>query len=314
MNSIVIPVYKNEENIPHLLAALENLNEIIDNLEVVFVIDGSPDRSAELLKKALPNCSFSSQLLLLSKNFGSFAAIRVGLEAAQGDRFAVMAADLQEPPELVEKFFSVLQTETDVDIVIAVRKKRSDPVMSKFASSLFWFFYRKIIMPEMPPGGIDIFACNSIFRDNLLLLKEAHSSLIGLIFWMGFNRKMVEYERQPRLNGKSAWTLIKKWNYLKDSIFSFTDRPIQLLSWIGVTGVIISSCLGVCIFIAKIFGWIQIPGYTATILTIIFFGTLNILGLGIIGTYAWRTYENTKKRPPSLVMRRTQFIPDKVKQ
>lgn len=313
MNSIIIPVYKNEENIPHLLTALEKLNGCIDNLEVVFVIDGSPDKSAELLKSSLPNCNFSSQLLLLSKNFGSFAAIRVGLEAAQGERFAVMAADLQEPPELVQQFFSTLQQETDIDIVIGVRKKRSDPTKSKFASSLFWFFYRKLVMPEMPPGGVDIFGCNKVFRDNLLLLEEAHSSLIGLIFWMGFNRKMIEYVRQPRLHGKSAWTLIKKWNYLKDSIFSFTDRPVQLLSVVGFIGVLISGCMGICIFIAKLLGWIQTPGYSATILTIIFFGTLNVLGLGIVGTYAWRTYENTKKRPLSLIMCRTQFTPNKVK-
>ncbi len=313
MNSIVIPVYKNEENIPHLLTSLEELNEKIDDLEVVFVVDGSPDRSAELLKKALPECNFSSQLLLLSKNFGSFAAIRVGIEAAKGNHFAVMAADLQEPPELTVKFFSILQTEPDIDIVIGIRKKRSDPFMSKAASSLFWFFYRKFVMPEMPPGGIDIFGCNKLFRDNLLLLEEAHSSLVGLIFWMGFNRKFIEYDRRPRLHGKSAWTFIKKWNYLKDSIFSFTDRPIQLLNWIGITGVLISGCLGLCIFIARIFGWIMVPGYSATIMTIIFFGTLNILGLGIIGTYAWRTYENTKKRPLSLIMRQTNYTPKKVK-
>ncbi len=314
MNSIVIPVYRNEENIPHLLTALEKLNNCIDKLEVVFVVDGSPDRSAQLLKNTLPSCSFFSQLLLLSRNFGSFAAIRVGLEAAKGEHFAIMAADLQEPPELIQQFFSILQAETDVDIVIAARKKRSDPIMSKFASSLFWFFYRKMVIPEMPPGGVDIFGCNKTFRDNLLLLEESHSSLVGLIFWMGFTRRIVEYERQPRLHGKSAWTLIKKWNYLKDSIFSFTDRPIQFLSWIGLAGVFISGCMGMCIFIAKLLGWIQTPGYSATILTIIFFGTLNILGLSIVGTYAWRTYENTKKRPLSLVMRQTQFTPQKVKE
>ncbi len=313
MNSIVIPVYKNEENIPYLLAALEKLNSCIDKLEVVFVVDGSPDNSAQLLKNSLSSCGFFSQLLLLSRNFGSFAAIRVGLEAAKGECFAVMAADLQEPPELIQQFFSILQTETDVDIVIAVRKKRSDPMMSRLASSLFWLCYRKMVMPEMPPGGVDIFGCNKIFRDNLLLLEESHSSLVGLVFWMGFTRKMVEYERQPRLHGKSTWTLAKKWNYLKDSIFSFTDRPVQFLSWIGLAGALISGCMGICVFIAKLLGWIQTPGYSATILTIIFFGTLNILGLGIVGTYAWRTYENTKKRPLSLVMRQTQFAPKKVK-
>lgn len=306
MNSLIIPVYKNSENIPSLLIALQELNKQIANLEVVFVVDGSPDDSALLLSESLPKTGLTAQLLLLSRNFGSYPAIRAGLKAARGELFAVMAADLQEPPELITTFFKVLETEP-VDIVVANRESRDDPWLSQLASSMFWKLYKKFVVPEMPEGGVDIFACNQVFRDQLVLLDESHSSLVALLFWMGFRRKVVGYTRLAREHGKSAWTFKKKYVYFKDSIFSFTDVPIKLLTWLGTLGIIFSTIMALTVLLAKITGWVIVPGYAATVLTIIFFGALNLLGLGIIGTYAWRTYENTKQRPSALVMRQMEF-------
>jgi len=156
MNSLIIPVYKNSENIPSLIEALKELDQQISNLEVVFVVDGSPDSSAKLLTETLPTSGITAQLLLLSRNFGSFAAIRAGLKAACGERFAVMAADLQEPPELVTTFFKMIESEP-VDIVIATRESRSDPLLSRLASNMFWKLYKKFVVPEMPEGGVDVF-------------------------------------------------------------------------------------------------------------------------------------------------------------
>lgn len=306
MNSLIIPVYKNAENIPLLLLALQELNRQIASLEVVFVVDGSPDSSASLLTQLLPTSGLRSQLLLLSRNFGSFAAIRAGLQAARGERFAVMAADLQEPPELVITFFKVLESEP-MDIVIATRDSRADPLLSRLASNIFWKLYKKFVVPEMPEGGVDVFACNRTFRDHLLQLDESHSSLVALLFWMGFRRKVVGYTRLAREHGKSAWTLKKKYIYFKDSIFSFTDAPIKLLTWVGSFGILFSVMMALTVLWARLSGWVIVPGYSATVLTVIFFGALNLFGLGIIGTYAWRTYENTKRRPSALVMTQVYF-------
>lgn len=307
MNSLIIPVYKNAENIPSLLAALKYLNEQIAGLEVVFVVDGSPDTSAKLLTESLPTTGLNAQLLLLSRNFGSYAAIRAGLIAARGERFAVMAADLQEPPELVTTFFKVLETEP-FDIVIASRESRSDPFLSRLASNSFWAMYKRFVVPDIPNGGVDVFACNRAFCDQLLKLDESHSSLVALLFWMGFRRKEVTYTRQERQLGKSAWTFSKKYAYFKDSIFSFTDIPIKFLTWIGSLGILFSVVMALIVLVGRLTGWVNVPGYSATILTVIFFGAVNLLGLGIIGTYAWRTYENTKRRPASLVMSK-KFYP-----
>jgi polyisoprenyl-phosphate glycosyltransferase len=300
--TLVIPVYRNEGSIPHLLAAICMLNHKLSNkLEVVFVVDGSPDRCYELLRDALPLQPFASQLILLSKNFGSFMAIRTGLQFGKGSRFAVMAADLQEPPDLVLEMDRILCSK-DVDVVVGVREGRNDPLLSRLASQLFWGLYRRYVVPEIPSGGVDVFGCNKKFRDTLLTLGERHSSLIAQIFWLGFRREVVTYTRQERQHGKSAWTLRKKVNYLMDSVFSFTDLPIRLLLSVGGGGAVMAAAFGLFVLFAKLCGMINVPGYAMTMLLISFLGCLILLGLGIVGSYTWRTYENTKNRPLAIPM------------
>ncbi|OQA34069.1 MAG: putative glycosyltransferase CsbB [Betaproteobacteria bacterium ADurb.Bin341] len=311
MLSVVIPVYRNEGSIPDLIAALSEValkaqQDYGCPVEVVFVVDGSPDNCHTLLAEHLPKAPFASQLLLHSRNFGSFAAIRSGLAAAQGEFFAVIAADLQEPPELTLQFLEKLKT-GDYDVVVGCRENRQDPLLSRASSNLFWKLYKRFVIRDIPEKGVDVFGCDRPFRDQLLQLSEANSSLVGQIFWLGFRRGEVTYERRERQHGKSAWTLKKKINYLLDSIFSFTDLPVKLLTLFGAIGVFGSLLLALFIVLAKAFGSITVPGYTATVLTVIFFGGLNSLGIGIVGTYAWRAFENTKSRPLSIVMATRSF-------
>ena len=167
--------------------------------------------------------------------------------------------------------------------------------------------YKSFIIPDIPKGGVDIFGCNKSVYKRLLELNESHSSLIAQLYWLGYRKKEIGYERLKRQFGSSKWSLKKKIKYFFDSIFSFTDLPIQILSAIGIVGLLLSSILGLFVIYAKLIGDIHIPGYATTILVILFFGTLNTLGLGIVGTYAWRSYENTKKRPQSLVMLEKNF-------
>lgn len=299
--SVIVPVYKNTESIPRLLEAIRSLNVCLDDdIEAVFVVDGSPDTSFAQLKAALPDLPFAAQLLSHSRNFGSFPAIRTGLAAARGEYFGVMAADLQEPPELLISFFEALSSE-ECDVAIGTRNARKDPWSSRMASGAFWGLYSKIVVKDMPKGGVDIFGCNRAFRDQLLLLEESRSSLIALIFWLGFRRKLVSYERQERQEGKSSWTLKKKLEYMMDSIFAFTDYPIRVLIRMGTLGSLVALGIGIVILIAKLSGAIDVPGYAATMLVVILLGTLNLLGLGLVGDYAWRAYENSKHRPLAIV-------------
>lgn len=311
MLSIVIPVYLNEESIPELIEALNDIARIAmrdhyQQTEVVFVVDGSPDDCHAVLEKTLPKASFSSKLLLHSRNFGSFAAIRTGLMAASGNYFSVLAADLQDPPEMVLQFIKKLAI-GDCDIVVGCRENRDDPTFSRLASNTFWKLYKKFVIPEIPEKGMDIFGCNRVFRDHLISLEESNTSLVGLIFWLGFKREEVSYIRVARKHGESAWTLKKKINYLMDSIFSFTDLPIRLLTIFGMLGIFISMMFAFVIVAAKLFGSIDVPGYAATVLIVMFFGGINSLGLGIVGAYSWRTYENTKRRPLAVVTKIQSF-------
>ena len=307
MLSLIIPVYRNEGSIPELLAAVQGLHrQLAGALEVVFVVDGSPDRCHALLREQLPATGLRATLVLLTRNFGAFAAVRTGLQHARGEHFAVMAADLQEPPELVPQMQAVL-ARGEADVVVAERALRHDPFMQRWQAQLFWAAYRRWVVPEMPPGGVDIFACNQAFRDALLGLHESRSSLIAQIFWLGFRRASVPYARQPRRHGASAWTWSKKIAYLADSVFAFTDLPVRWLTRAGLLGMAVAVVMAGLVLFGKLTGLIEVPGYSMTMIAILFFGALNLLSLGIVGTYAWRAYANTKQRPQAVALRIDRF-------
>ena len=309
MISLIIPVYKNSKSILALLRAVQQLNDDLHGeLEAVFVVDASPDDSYLKLSAELPKARFRSQLLLLSRNFGSFAAIRAGLAVGRADHFAVMAADLQEPPELVAKFAERLASGT-CDVVVGQRAGRADPLLSRAFSALFWGLYRRFVQREVPEGGVDVFGCTSAVRDQIVLLTENNSSLVGLLFWVGFRRDAVPYVRREREAGKSGWTFKKKMAYLMDSVFGFTDLPIRILLRLGSFGLVLSIALATAVLVLKVLGDIPVPGYAATVLTVVFFGALNCFGLGIIGGYVWRTFENTKSRPNFIVASQHRFEP-----
>ena len=307
MLSLGIPVYKNEQNLDRLLDALAKLNlQLPEKLEVVFVIDGSPDRCFDILRERLAASSLDSRLVSLSRNFGSFAAVTAGLEAGGGDYFAVLAADLQEPPDLVVQFLDALQRD-EADIVFGCRTGRSDPWLSELFSRLFWWIYRVFVVQEMPRGGVDVFGCTRDVRNRLLGFKELNTNLIALLFWLGFRRKSIGYYRQPRKEGASAWTFSKKLHYCLNSVFNFTDLPIQILLYSGIVGIASSVLFAGILTGAKLHGDISVPGYTPIVLAIMFFGGLTSLGLGIVGQYLWLCLQNSRNRPTYIVASTQEF-------
>lgn len=300
-HSLVIPIYRNAENIPALLVALDELsNKLAGDIEVIFVIDGSPDNSGELILAA--ERRYTSRVIFHSRNFGSFTAIRTGLEYSRGKYVAAMAADLQEPPELILQFFELLSRD-EFDVVFGQRTSRNDPSITTFLSGAYWALYRRLVLPAMPKGGVDVFGCNRNVVETILSIEEPNSSLVAQLFWAGYRRGFVSYERRPRLAGKSAWSLRRRLRYMMDSIFSYTDLPIVLLLWLGVAGCLSSLVFGLITFISWLYGAIDARGYTTIVILISFFGSLNLLVQGIVGSYLWRTFENTKKRPLRVISR-----------
>ncbi len=299
--ALIIPVYQNEASLPDLLDVVTTISNETDNqLIAVFVVDGSPDQSYVLLREMLPNQTFPSQLLVLSRNFGSFSAIRAGLEAVESSHYAVMAADLQEPGELVSRFFNALESD-ESDVVLGRRIAREDPFLSKVTAQVFWNLYCRFVQPEMPKGGIDVFGCSRKVRDTLLTLDEGNSSLVGLLVWVGYRQLEIPYTRIERVKGKSGWTFRKKVAYMLDSAFAFSKLPLMLMFATGFFGLVTSLVVGTIVFLSWSSGLITVSGYTPIMLSIFFCTSLILIGLGIVGAYVWRTFENTKRRPLSIV-------------
>jgi glycosyltransferase involved in cell wall biosynthesis len=305
--SVVVPVYGNEATIPLLLERLAGLAGDLDGpMEAVFVVDGSPDNSLALLRGLLPTSGLRAQLVTLSRNYGALSATRAGVQVARGDYIAMMAADLQEPVSLVEDLFARLTT-GDYDVAVGVRTGRDDPALSSLFAKAFWGFYRRFVQKDVPAGGVDMFGCTRQVAGELLRLDESHTSLVGLLYWLGFRRAEVPYARQEREPGKSGWSFRRKLRYMTDSVFSFTDLPITLLLTGGVLGVLGSLVAGIAVFAAWASGNVEIEGYTPLMLTLLLLCSSILLALGIVGSYVWRTYENSKGRPTSIVMSHETF-------
>lgn len=296
-NTLVVPVYRNADTVVALVEAVRQISEEVPGgLEAIFVVDGCSDRSGELLTSALVGSGIDARVVEHSRNFGSFAAIRTGMAMARGSRIAVMAADLQEPPSLVVQFFHRLAS-GEVDVLAGERASRGD---DNLASKLYWRLYRRFVMEEMPRDGVDVFACTDAVRDVICSMEARHTSLVAQLFWVGFRRELIPYHRRPRA-AESGWTLRSKVRYLSDSVFAFTDLPVRILWVAGIVGLGLGVLVGLFVLVARIAGVITVPGYTATVLVIVFFASLNLLGLGIIGSYVWRAYDTARQRPGAIV-------------
>jgi polyisoprenyl-phosphate glycosyltransferase len=305
--SVVMPVYGNEATLPALIERLELMAHSLDApMEAVFVVDGSPDGSLLVLRKLLPLSGLRAQLVSHSRNFGAFPAIRTGFAVARGDYIAAMAADLQEPPELVEKFFEHLSS-GEYDVAVGTRTSRDDPVMSSLSSRAYWSLYRRWVFRDIPAGGVDIFGCTKAVAVRLVALDESHTSLVGLLYWLGFRRIDVPYRRIPRTDGKSGWSFRRKVRYFLDSVFSFSDMPITLLTAIGFIGGILTLLASLVVLITRLLGATGQPGYTPLMLVMLLSTFTILFAMGIVASYVWRTYENSKSRPVSVPMSHEVF-------
>ena len=298
--SIVVPVYKNEGSIEHLLNRISEISgAVTGSVEAVFVVDGSPDKSLEALRSMLPHDGFDAKVLLLSRNFGAFSAIRAGLREARGEATVVMAADLQEPTSLILDMLGIVQRD-EADVAVGVRQSRKDGVVSRTLSAVFWKVFNRVSSLELPRGGVDIFALSRSARETLNSFEESSTSLIGLIYWMGFRRQEVPYHRVERQVGKSSWSLQKRINYAKDSITAFSEFPLSVFLWSGVIGAVVSLVFAFIGAFQYIFTSDHQSQREITAIGLLFVASYLMAGLGIIGTYLWRLAENVRNRPDSI--------------
>lgn len=297
--SIVIPVYFNEKNIPITYSALINeIDKLRDeyDYEIIFVDDGSEDQSFDELVKVYEQNSEHVRIIKLSRNFGQIAAIQAGFELASGDAVVVISADLQDPPELIHKFIYEWSS-NGYEIVLAVRNNREDGFLVKTFSKVFYSLMKKYALQSIPKGGFDYFLISKKVLGIIQRTNEKNSFLQGQILWTGFQPKLIPYTRRKRTIGESKWTLWKKVKYFIDGFMTYTYFPIRFISVSGIIISLLGFAYAALIFILKLTANIPIKGWAPIMIVVLVLSGIQMLMLGIIGEYLWRTYDETRKRP-----------------
>jgi len=227
--SIIVPVYFNELNLPETIPQLLNLKDKLQNylLEIIFVDDGSKDKSLEILLDYQKKYSDIIRVIKLTRNFGTMAAIQAGLKVAKGDCVGAISADLQDPPELFIQM--VKRWELGTKAVFAIRDKRNDPPIQKLFAKIFYVWIRKFALPDFPKGGFDFYLIDRDIVNELNKIDEKNTNLMNLIFWYGFDYVLLPYTRKARKKGKSKWTFNKKTKLFVDSFVGFSYVPIKIL-------------------------------------------------------------------------------------
>jgi len=295
--SIIVPVYFNEKSLPILINKFEEVayknNEY--EFEFIFVDDYSKDGSYKVLLKYFYESKFKVKLIRLSKNHGSNSACVAGLTKANGDCAVIIAADLQDPPNLITEMLSFWEKRNEV--VMAARNSREDPVISKLFAKVYYYILRKFALKEMPEGGFDFVLIDRNVIDIICEIKEKNTSLMGLILWIGFKREIIYYDRKARQHGRSMWTFAKKFKYLIDSFVAFSFLPVRLSSAIGFSVSIIGFSYAIFLMYDRIVNQNLIQGITALIVIVLFLGGIQLIILGIFGEYLWRILDESRKRP-----------------
>jgi len=294
--SIVIPIF-NEPNLPDLVPRLLALKEKLPDseFEFIFVDDGSKDNSLETLLQFREKFPKEILVVKLTRNVGSHSAIRAGLRVSKGDCVGVISADLQDPPELFVDMIKYWQKGTKA--VLAVRKDRLDPGPSKILSKIYYYFIKKYAIPDFPKGGFDFFLVDMQIVHELNKIPEKNTNIMNLLFWLGFDFVTIPYVRQKRKKGKSGWTFSKKVKIAIDSFIGFSYVPIKLLPSIGIIFAIAAFAYGGIVFYNWLVGNVPVEGWTSTIILVTFIGGIQMIMLGILGEYLWRTLDETRKRP-----------------
>ena len=299
--SIVIPVYYNELNLPDTVPELLKLQHSLPNykIELIFVDDGSGDRSLPILRDFRNKYPDQIKIIKLTRNFGSMAAIQAGLTHFTGDCVGIISADLQDPPEL---FIEMIQHwENGTKVVCGVRNQRKESKLTRFFSSRYYALIRKFAIQNYPKGGFDFLLADREVINEINKINEKNTNIMALIFWLGYEPVLMPYARKAREKGTSRWTLIKKVKLFIDTFVAFYYFPIRLLSVIGFLVAGGAFIYGVVIFLSWLFVGIEVLGYVPIMIVLTITSGIQMTMLGILGEYLWRTLDEARERPAYVI-------------
>lgn len=297
--SIVIPVFNEEQNIELLYQRLiTTMEALAQPFEIIYVNDGSKDRSLQVLLK-LASTDQRVKYIDLSRNFGHQLAITAGIELAQSEYIVVMDGDGQDPPELLPELYN--KAKEGFEVVYARRRKRDgESFLKLFTAKMFYRFLRKITNIEIPVDTGDFRIIHKKIQQILKKMPEQHKYIRGQISWIGFNQTFVEYDREIRMSGETKFTYRKMLRFALDGISSFSTWPLKIATISGFFVSLVAFALIIYTLYEKFFGT-TVPGWASTNIAILFIGGIQLLTVGMLGEYIGRISDNVKNRPAYIV-------------
>lgn len=300
--SVVVPVYFNAETLGELYRRLVSTMERarVSAWDVTFVDDGSKDDS-RLVIEQLRREHGNVRAVHMAKNHGSTPAILAGMGFAPGRAVAILAADLQDPPEVLEELVAIWRSGTRV--AIATRTTREDPLSSRIFSAVYYRIFRLLVSPDMPMGGFDIVVLDEQVASLMVRYAEKNTNFPAALLALGFERRVVGYHRAARARGVSRWTFWRKFKLMYDSILSNSYRPLRIVTGAGVAGMAVSIGYGAWVVYYRLTAPPELPGWASLMVVTLFFDGLLLTSLGIVGEYIWRTFDAARRFPLLVVDR-----------
>lgn len=296
--SLIAPCYNEAENVQAFQdAVIEAFDGCGYDYEIVYVDDGSRDATWHNLKKIHAAGKCPVQVISFSRNFGKEAALYAGLKQARGEYICLIDADLQQRPEIARQMVHILDTLPDYDVVAAYQDRRGEGKVLSFFKKSFYAIINKLSKVTLQPDASDFRTFRRSVRDSILEMGEYHRFSKGIFAWVGYNTKFIPYTACQRNAGTTKWNFGKLMNYAIDGIIGFSTAPLRFSTYVGACTAVVAVIYLITVILQKLIWGIDVPGYATIIVLILFFGSMNLFGIGIIGEYVGRTFEQSKDRP-----------------
>ncbi len=303
--NIIVPLYNEEKVFKSLQKRLTDLmdNSLL-NISVIMIDDGSSDNTVNLMEElSLQDSRFTS--VFLSRNFGHQLALSAGFSVANAtEAVFVIDGDLQDPPELLEKFYEYFKQ--DYDVVYAIRKKRKESFFKRAAYSIFYKVLKRISYIDIPLDSGDFALISRRVVDEIVGMKEECRFIRGMRTWVGYKQIGVPYERQERHSGDSKYSFSKLLKLAFNGIFNFSEFPIQFISGLGLFTILVSSSYLIYAFLKMLLIGEVPEGFIGIIFIVTLFGGIQLLSIGILGEYILRIFLQVKARPLFIIKKQIQ--------
>ena len=296
--SLVAPCFNEAENVAAFQDAVIGAFEGCGyDYEIVFVDDGSRDATLHNLKKLHKAQKCPTKVISFSRNFGKESAIYAGMEHASGEYICLIDADLQQRPEIARDMVRILEEQPEYDVVAAYQDRRGEGKVLSFFKKCFYNIINRLSGVSLHSDASDFRTFRRSVRDSLLQLAEYHRFSKGIFAWVGYSTHFIPYTACERHAGTTKWSFRKLMNYAIEGIVGFSTSPLRLATYLGMFAAVCAILYSIVVIIQKLMGGIVIPGYATLIVLLLFFSSMQLFCIGIIGEYVGRTFEQTKDRP-----------------